>query len=109
MPVSTPLSQHIAMESYNEETDVFDLPVDNDGEALLSFDAPLFISGDDDDTFHAKNQSMTDWQRYIVVERLTKATTIQCFLIDLLHGKLNQTAQSPSATLMVFKFRLEPI
>lgn len=97
------------MELYDEETNVFDLPVDNDGEALLSFDTPLFISGDDDDTFHAKNKSMTDWQRRIVVERLTKATTIQCFLIDVLHGKLDQTANSPPATLMVFKFRLEPI
>lgn len=97
------------MDPCGEETDFFNRPVDNDTEALLSFDAPLFICGDDDNTFHAKNQSMTDWQRRIVVERLTKATTIQCYLIDVLHGKLNQTAQSPLATLMVFKFRLEPI
>ncbi|KAM0347339.1 hypothetical protein ACHAPU_004859 [Fusarium lateritium] len=97
------------MEVSDHEDNVLDQPGSEDDEPLLSFTAPLFISGDDEDTFHAKNKSMTDWQRRVVIERLTKATTIQCFLLDVIHGKLNSTDRSPSATLMLFKFRMEPI
>ncbi|EXA28761.1 hypothetical protein FOVG_19648 [Fusarium oxysporum f. sp. pisi HDV247] len=97
------------MEVSDNEDHALDQVENEDDDPLLSLEAPLFISGDDEETFHAKNKSMTDWQRRIVIERLTKATAIQCFLLDVIHGKLNPTARSPSATLMVFKFRLEPI
>ncbi|OQU98117.1 hypothetical protein CLAIMM_03945 [Cladophialophora immunda] len=93
----------------NDNDNALGLAADNDDDAPMLFEAPLFISGDDEDTFHAKNLSMTDWHRRIVVERLTKATTIQCFLLDVLHGKINKTAESPPATLMVFKFWLTPV
>ncbi|OAL39154.1 hypothetical protein AYO20_01472 [Fonsecaea nubica] len=82
---------------------------EDDENGPMLFEAPLFVSGDDDDTFHVKNQSLTEWQRRIVMERLTKACTIQCFLVSVLHGNLNKTPESPSATLMVFKFRLDPL
>ncbi|KAH0848773.1 hypothetical protein AYO21_09867 [Fonsecaea monophora] len=97
------------MAFHEAEHNVRGLAADNDENSPMLFEAPLFVSGDDDDTFHVKNQSLTEWQRRIVMERLTKACTIQCFLISVLHGKLNKTPESPSATLMVFKFRLDPI
>ncbi len=78
-------------------------------EALVSFSAPMFISGDTNDTFRAKNASLTDWQRRIVIERLTKATEIRCHLLEVVHGKLTPRTDSPSATLMVFKFRFDSV
>ena len=82
---------------------------DHDDEALMSLRVPMFISGDDNNTFRVRNKSLTDWERRIVVERLTKATEIRCLLLDVVHGRLSAKPDSPPATLMVFKFRFDPI
>ncbi|OAA57930.1 hypothetical protein SPI_06815 [Niveomyces insectorum RCEF 264] len=81
----------------------------DDDNALASFAGPLFIRGDEDNTFRVKNKSLSDWERRNVLERLTKATEIRCLLLGVVHGTLNTKAKSPRATLMVFKFRFDTI
>lgn len=84
-------------------------PVSDERQALMSFKADMFISGDKDNTFRVKNKSLSDWERRIVLERLTKATEIRCHLLDVVHGTLSRKAGSDLATLMVFKFRFDSV
>lgn len=92
----------------HEEEDEMAAASDESG-ALLSFKADMFISGDKDNTFRVKNKSLTDWERRIVLERLTKATEIRCHLLDVVHGTLSPKRDSGLATLMVFKFRFDSV
>lgn len=78
-------------------------------EALLSFNADMFIGGDADNTFGVKNRSLSDWERRIILERLTKATEIRCHLQDVVHGTLAPDSKSGLATPMVFKFRFDSV
>lgn len=78
------------------------------GQALASFAVPLYITGDDENTFRVKNKSLADWQRRMVIDRVEKALDIQCLLEDVVHGSFTEDGKLMPATLMVFKFRVDP-
>ncbi|EEU33720.1 uncharacterized protein NECHADRAFT_89211 [Fusarium vanettenii 77-13-4] len=85
------------MESNYDDVDLAYQPVGNDNEALASFNLPMFINGDDNNIFHTKNASMSDWNRRI------------CSLLEVLYSTLDDSPKSTSATLLVLKFRFATI
>lgn len=71
---------------------------------LPSFDIDLYPTGDEESGFHTQNDPLEPYQRTNVIQR-RGAVDVRCSLIDVVHGRFNDSA---CGTLLVLQFRFDP-
>ncbi|KAG8674141.1 hypothetical protein FPOAC2_00117 [Fusarium poae] len=85
------------MTDYNE-------PSSSDTEEIIF---PMTEYGTEEAEFHIRNNSANPFQRAQVIQRIGHGVTIQCNLIDVVHGAI-ATDSDYWATILVFQFRFDP-
>ncbi|UZP32324.1 hypothetical protein NXS19_000140 [Fusarium pseudograminearum] len=68
---------------------------------------PMFECGTEEAQFHIKNSPDNPFQRFHVIQRIGHGVSIQCNLIDVVHGAISADSDY-WATILVFQFRFDP-
>ncbi|KAF5020074.1 hypothetical protein F66182_7916 [Fusarium sp. NRRL 66182] len=77
-------------------------------EPLFSVEQPLLDRrfGSQDSTLRTQSASLSDWERYNVIERTRGQIHTRVELLEVTHGTYD--TEGEEATLMVFRFRFDP-